>query len=99
MSSPVVPDIDVIQRDERVLRWPLIVSVWAVPALLAAFETYMFGRMSGRPLAFWRALLMEGPAWLVYALLTPAVFALGRRLPLQRPRLGRHAAVHLLVAI
>jgi hypothetical protein len=89
------------REEERLLRlrWPLIAGVWAVPALLAAFETYMFWRMSGRPYPFWRAVLMEGPAWLVYALLTPVIFALGRRFPLQRPRLGRHVAMHLLAAI
>jgi hypothetical protein len=81
------------------LRWPLVMGVWAVPALLAAFETYMFWRMSGRAYPFWRAVAMEGPAWLTYAALTPLIFALGQRLPLQRPRLGRHAVAHLLTAL
>jgi signal transduction histidine kinase len=90
-----------VSGDERLLRlrWPLIVGVWMVPALLAAFETYMFWRMSGRNHPFWRALVMEGPSWLVYAVLTPLIFALGRRLPLQRERLVRNAVVHLLVAL
>jgi signal transduction histidine kinase len=81
------------------LRWPLVLGVWTVPALLAAFETYMFWRMSGRDYPLWRAIAMEGPAWLAYALLTPVIFALGRRLPLQRPRLRRNVAVHLLAAL
>jgi two-component system LytT family sensor kinase len=59
----------------------------------------MFWRMSGRPYPFWRAIAMEGPAWLTYAALTPVIFALGRRLPLPRARLGRHAVVHLLAAL
>jgi signal transduction histidine kinase len=81
------------------LRWPLILGVWMVPALLAAFETYMFWRMSGRDYPLWRAVAMQGPAWLAYALLTPVIFALGRRFPLQRPRLGRNVAVHLAAAL
>jgi hypothetical protein len=73
--------------------------VWAVPALLAAFETYMFWRMSGRVYPFWRAVAMEAPAWLTYAAFTPVIFALGKRLPLRRPRVGRHAIAHLCVAL
>jgi signal transduction histidine kinase len=80
-------------------RWVLIASVWAVPALLAASETYLFWRLGGRNFPFWRAVVMEGPAWMIYALLTPAIFALGRRLPLQRPRFGRHLATHLAVSL
>ena len=45
-------------------RWPLIAGAWTVPALLAAFETYMFWRIGGTPHPFWRAVAMESPAWL-----------------------------------
>ena len=80
-------------------RWVLIAGVWAVPALLAASETYLFWRLGGRSYPFWRAVVMEGPAWMIYALLTPVIFALGRRLPLQRPRLRRHLAAHLAASL
>ncbi|HET7188517.1 MAG TPA: histidine kinase [Gemmatimonadaceae bacterium] len=88
-------------RMERILArpWLVIAGVWMVPALLAASETYLFWRLGGRSYPFWRAVVMEGPAWMIYALLTPLVFALGRRLPLQRPRLGRHLAAHLAVSL
>ena len=80
-------------------RWLVIAGVWMVPALLAASETYLFWRIGGRAYPFWRALVMEGPAWLVYAALTPLVFALGRRLPIQRAHLLRNLAVHLAVSL
>jgi sensor histidine kinase YesM len=80
-------------------RWLIIVGVWSVPALLSACETWMFWRLGNRPGAFWRAVAMEGPAWMIYALLTPLIFALGRRLPLQRARVGRHLAAHLSVSL
>jgi len=85
---------------ERLMRarWPLIMAAWAVPALLASFETYMFWRLAGQPHPFWRAVVMESPAWVTYALLTPVIFLLGRRLPPQRPHLARNLAVHLLTA-
>jgi two-component system, LytTR family, sensor kinase len=80
-------------------RWLVIVGVWSVPAFLAACETWMFWRLGNRPGAFWRAIALEAPAWMIYALLTPLIFALGRRLPLQRPRIGRHIAAHLGVSL
>lgn len=80
-------------------RWSIIVGVWSVPALLSACETWMFWRLGNRPGAFWQAVAMEAPAWMIYALLTPFIFMLGRRLPLQRPRVGRHLAAHLGVSL
>jgi sensor histidine kinase YesM len=80
-------------------RWLVIAGVWMVPALLAASETYLFWRIGGRDYPFWRALVMEGPAWLVYAALTPLVFVLGRRLPIQRAHLVRNLALHLAVSL
>src|ERR1700704_4434614 len=80
-------------------RWVLIVGVWAAPALLAASETYLFWRLGGRSFPFWRAIVMEGPAWMVYALLTPTIFAFGRRLPLRRTRLAPHLAAHLAISL
>jgi len=77
----------------------VIAGVWLVPALLAASETYLFWRLGGRSHPFWRAVLMEGPAWATYALLTPLVFALGRRLPPRRPHLARNIAAHLAVSL
>ena len=85
----------------RLLAHPgvVIAAVWMVPALLAASETFLFWRLGGRADPFWRAVIMEGPAWMVYALLTPVVFTLGRRLPLQRPHLARNLAIHVVVAV
>ena len=79
--------------------WPLILAVWTVPALLAGFETYVFWRMGGHPYPFWRAMAMEGPAWLTYAAMTPVIAALARRFPIQRPRLARNLALHVLGAL
>ncbi|MDB4917814.1 MAG: signal transduction histidine kinase, LytS, partial [Gemmatimonadetes bacterium] len=80
-------------------RWPFVLGLWAVPALLAALETYMYWTQSGKNYPFWRALLMEGPAWFSYALLTPAIFALSRRFPLQRRTMARDIGVHALASL
>lgn len=93
--------VDTATGVERLLhrRWLLVIGAWSVPALLAAFETFAFWRMAGREYPFWRAIVLSTPAWMTYALLTPAIFALARRLPLQRPHLWRNIALHLLCSL
>jgi len=44
-------------------------------------------------------LLFEGGDWLLYAFLTPAVFAIAHRWPLARPHLARRAAFHLAMSL
>lgn len=83
------------EHDTR-LRWPLVLGAWAVPALLAALETYTFARIGGRPLPLWRAVATQAPAWFVYAAATPLAFALARRLPIRRGALARTLPLHLL---
>ena len=80
-------------------RWLLLPAVWAVPALLGVAETVAFARMAGRDFPLWRAVATQSPQWAVYALLTPAIFALGRRLPLRGRHLARNAVVHVLAAL
>ena len=94
---PTEPSITVARLLEH--RGVVIAAVWMVPALLAASETYLFWRLGGRDYPFWRAVVMEGPAWIIYALLTPIVFRLGQRLPLQRPHLARNLVAHLAVSL
>jgi two-component system LytT family sensor kinase len=77
----------------------LIPIAWAIPALFAAVETYTFWRLGGRNYPFWRAAAMESPAWMVYAALTPLIFLLGKRLPLERPHFARNFFAHLLAAL
>lgn len=82
------------------LGWPVVVAIWTVPALLSVFETEMFLAQNGHALALWRVLLSEVPAWYVWAALTPVIFRLGRRWPLDRmpPRAG-NVAIHLAAGL
>lgn len=80
-------------------RWPIIVLAWAVPALLGTVETVMFWRMAGRDYPLWRAAAMQVPPWIVYALLTPVIFTLGTRIPLERSLLVRRFTLHLVFAL
>jgi signal transduction histidine kinase len=79
--------------------WVFVSAAWLGPAILAAFEAYVQGRLGSREPATWRSLVWEGGDWLLCALLTPAVFWLARRLPLTREALGRRVPLHLLAAI
>jgi two-component system, LytTR family, sensor kinase len=72
----------------------LVSAAWMGPALLGAVNEIAQRRLRGDPPPGMGALLFASGDWLVYAALTPAAFAISRRWPLSRPRLGRHALLH-----
>jgi signal transduction histidine kinase len=86
----------------RSRRWPpfwfLIFAAWLVPALLAAFNSYAQSRLDGHS-PDWRWVLFSSLDWLIYALLTPAVFRASRRVPLEHPHLARNVSLHVLGAL
>jgi signal transduction histidine kinase len=98
-STTAPRDAEPLADPLRRWRWPIILAAWTIPALLASFETVAFWRMGGRDFPVWRAVALQAPGWLTYALLTPAILALGRRLPLGRHRLVRRLAAHLAAAL
>jgi two-component system, LytTR family, sensor kinase len=75
-------------------RWYVLLAVWSVPALLNMMTWLTFSRIEGRPLTVWQTLVGETPAWLLWAGLTPAIFALGRRFPVERGLYPGYLAVH-----
>jgi two-component system, LytTR family, sensor kinase len=79
--------------------WVFVSAAWLGPAVLAAFQVYVQGRLGDREPATWRSLLWEGGDWLICALLTPAVFRLARRFPFSRGTIPRRAFLHLLFAV
>ena len=97
-STPAVP-ADVLQP---VSAW-VVIAAWTVPALLTTFETMMFSRTEGRPIALWRAFLGGASGWYVWAACTPVIARLARRFPLRlalykplsRPAQWRFIAIHV----
>lgn len=81
----------------RVSAW--VSAAWLIPAVLGAVNELAQRRLRGEPGIDVPALLFGAGDWLIYAALTPAVFALSARLPLVRPHLGRRLVVHLVVAL
>ena len=78
----------------------MIVSVvWIAPAALATISDVAQRRLHGEPSASLRELLWSGGDWLVYAFLTPPIFAVSRRWPIERPHVARRAVLHLAFAL
>jgi signal transduction histidine kinase len=74
----------------------LVSAAWVGPAALAAVDAVAQHHLWQQPGAVDTGrVLFVALDWLLYALLTPGVLALGRRWPLVRARLPRHAALHL----
>ena len=61
--------------------WLLVSAAWVVPAGFAAINRIAQTRLGGWSPATARDLLWEGGDWLLYAFLTPAVFAVSKRPP------------------
>src|SRR5688572_15779974 len=79
---------------QRLQPWMLVSAAWIVPACFAVINRIAQTRLSGWDPVTTRDLLWEGGDWLLYAFLTPLVFAVSKRLPLVRPHLARRAALH-----
>jgi sensor histidine kinase YesM len=77
----------------------LVSAVWIAPAVLATISHIAQRRLNGEPAASAGDLLWTGGDWLVYAVLTPPIFAVTRRWPIERPRVPRRALLHLLFAL
>ncbi len=73
--------------------WLLILIGCLVAAALDVLQIRLQGRTA------WGALVFQGGEWLLLAALTPITYYLGRRWPLQRSRLGRSLAMHVLGAL
>ncbi len=81
------------------LRWPVVLAIWTVPALLSVFETEMFAAQNGQSIALWRVLVSEVPPWYVWAALTPVIVRLGKRWPLHRRPNPANIGVHLVAGL
>ena len=77
----------------------IVSAAWILPATFAVLNRIAQARLQGWEPATLRDLLFEFGDWLLYALLTPGVFAISRRWPLTRPHLVLRGIVHLLMAV
>jgi two-component sensor histidine kinase len=90
---------DKAARRRRLLKLGLIFGCWTLFGLFFASQEYVRYAYAGRPVELVQMLL----AWLgsayVWAALTPLVFYLARRFPIERTRLSRGLLVHLPTSV
>lgn len=80
----------------RASRIPLIVAgLWIAPALLAMLNHLAQTRIHGGGRPPLHELLFSGFDWFVYALFTPAIFAIAHRWPITRERVRSRVLLHL----
>ena len=77
----------------------IVSAAWIVPAVFAVINRVAQARLQGWEPATVRELLFEFGDWLLYAFLTPGVFAISKRWPLTRPHLARRIVLHLLFSL
>ena len=89
-----------ISKDASGLRrlWLLIAAASLVPAILSALTSYMNTRVVGRA-PDWRVVLFSSALWITFGILTPVIYFLARRFPLNRDAIGRTIAAHLTGAL
>ena len=86
-------------RTPRLRPWMIVSAAWIVPAAFAVINRIAQAPLRGWEPATTRDLLFEFGDWLLYAFLTPGVFAISRRWPLTRPHLVSRALLHLLFSL
>jgi two-component system LytT family sensor kinase len=81
--------------------WIVAPLVWAVPAIIAMLQSLAPALSSPRPLESrdWIFAALQLPRFMLWAPLTPLIFAAARRFPFQRPGLARAIAIHACLAL
>ena len=77
----------------------IVSAAWIIPAVFAVINRIAQAPLQGWEPATVRELLFEFGDWLLYAFLTPGVFAISRRWPLARPYLVRRVLLHLFMSL
>jgi hypothetical protein len=77
----------------------IVSAAWILPAIFAVINRIAQARLQGWEPATTRELLFEFGDWLLYAFLTPGVFAVSKRWPLARPIRVRRILLHLFFSV
>ncbi len=77
----------------------IVSAAWFLPAGFSVVNRLAQTHLSGWDPVTTRDLLWVSGDWLLYGLLTPAVFAVSQRWPLVKPRLERRIGLHLALAL
>jgi signal transduction histidine kinase len=94
-------DRNTLSRPDRLNWWIVAPLVWAVPATLAVLQSLGSAMYSTRAIGSrdWIFAAAQFPRYMLWAPLTPLIFAAVRRFPFQRPGLARSIAIHACLAL
>lgn len=93
-------DVRPIQPARGTWRVPVtIAGSFTVLGVLFSSQVWVDYAYSGAAISWPRALVVALGQWYLWALLTPLVLALGRRLRFERPHLARALAVHVVASV
>ncbi len=97
-TSPATPapETDADNGEEsggRRTRWGIVLGLWSVPALVELSQRYAMQAEGGESIS-WPGLILMAGFWLAWALLTPVIFELTRKLPIRPPRRLRNLMIH-----
>jgi two-component system LytT family sensor kinase len=98
-SDPESSDTEGAWPHRPWLIWAVSFAVWTLVSLAATVSIYELYRSRGYPMTFASILGLELSQILTYAPLTPFVFALAIRFPIQRRNWVRRSFLHLLFAV
>jgi sensor histidine kinase YesM len=79
--------------------YPLYFLIWTILGIFYFSQGMTQKFFSHDPTPWWHHLLSWLTGVYLWALLTPAVFWLGRRFPFERPKRARRVALHLLLSV
>lgn len=74
----------------RLATWLIPLAFWSLPAMVTTHAV-----MQDRQVSFGRAFMSEGLTWVLWALATPGILLLVRRLPPEPPHRGRNIVLHI----
>ncbi|HEY0023354.1 MAG TPA: histidine kinase [Longimicrobium sp.] len=83
----------------RRLLWASVVCAWTLMAVIDTTQLGFYYRDHEPHLGWINAMERAVPSWAVWALLTPVVFAVAARVPLERGNLRRVLPLHLVAAL
>ncbi|MEM6398380.1 MAG: histidine kinase [Bacteroidota bacterium] len=85
------------QRNRRL--WWYNIGIWSVVAVFTTTQLYLKARQGGGSSSWWGIFGVQLLVWWVWALITPAIFWLGRKFRIDRGRIANGVLIHLPVSI
>lgn len=99
MTNPPRHDPLLDVEPSPALRWAILLGIWGTIGTFSSLQIYLARVAIGVDVTWGPLLLMELPVWAFWVAASIGIILLSRRIPLDRTRLVRSVASHLVVAI